>query len=237
MTWFKVDDSFYDHPKVFDAPDCAVALWTRAGCWSARNLMDGFVPTGIPARLCGDPDTAIKELIHRGLWERTSGGFRFHDWPVYQPTAAEERAKRAKRAESGRLGGLAKARASKEAGESLASASPVAKQNPTPTRPDPKKNKNSSSAAPTEDDPDWLRFWETYPRRLAKAAARRAWAAAIRKTPPHTIIEAASRYAAERGNQDPKYTAHPATWLNQERWEDQTRATAQQDAIVWPWEQ
>jgi hypothetical protein len=52
MTWFKIDDSFYDHPKVFDAPDCAVALWTRAGTWSARNLTDGFVPTGMPARFC-----------------------------------------------------------------------------------------------------------------------------------------------------------------------------------------
>jgi hypothetical protein len=40
VTWFKVDDSFYDHPKVFDLPDSAVALWTRAGCWSARNYID-----------------------------------------------------------------------------------------------------------------------------------------------------------------------------------------------------
>jgi hypothetical protein len=70
MTWFKIDDSFYDHPKVFDAPDCAVALWTRAGTWSARNLTDGFVPTGMPARLCDDPDTAVKELVRRGLWLR-----------------------------------------------------------------------------------------------------------------------------------------------------------------------
>lgn len=109
MTWFKVDDSFYDHPKVFDAPDCAVALWTRAGCWSARNLTDGFVPANLPARLCDDPDTAVKDLVHRGLWSRVSGGYRFHDWSAYQPSAEDVRDLRAKRAAAGRRGGQAKA--------------------------------------------------------------------------------------------------------------------------------
>lgn len=109
MTWFKVDDSFYDHPKVFDAPDCAVALWTRAGTWSARNLTDGFVPAGMPARLCDDPDTAVKELVRRGLWSRTSGGYRFHDWAHYQPSRDAVEDLRAKRADAGRKGGQAKA--------------------------------------------------------------------------------------------------------------------------------
>lgn len=104
MTWFKVDDSFYDHPKVFDLPDSAVALWVRAGCWSARNLKDGFVPTGMPARLCDDPDAAIRALIDRGLWKRTRGGFRFHDWSVYQPTREEAIAASEKKSSGGRLG-------------------------------------------------------------------------------------------------------------------------------------
>lgn len=139
MTWFKIDDSFYDHPKVFDAPDCAVALWTRAGTWSARNLTEGFVPSGMPARLCDDPDTAVKELVRRGLWLRTAGGYRFHDWTEYQPSRDAVEDLRAKRAAAGRLGG--QARAAKANGKHLlsksqASATPVAKQNPTPTRPE-----------------------------------------------------------------------------------------------------
>src|SRR5262249_31776502 len=86
MTWFRVDDSFYDHPKMYDAPDCAVALWTRAGSWSARSLTDGFVPTGMLARFTSDHATAARELVHRGMWERVKGGYRFHDWHDYQPT-------------------------------------------------------------------------------------------------------------------------------------------------------
>lgn len=85
MTWFKVDDSFYDHPKVFDSSDAAIALWTRAGSWSARNLTDGFVPSGMLARLSGSGETAAEELVDRRLWKRTKGGFRFHDWSAYQP--------------------------------------------------------------------------------------------------------------------------------------------------------
>jgi len=136
MTWFKVDDSFYDHPKVFDAPDCAVALWTRAGTWSARNLTDGFVPTGMPARLCDDPDTAVKELVRRGLWLRATGGWRFHDWATYQPSKTAVEDLRSKRAEAGKRGGQAKA-AKQNASNGLANASDVGKQNAAPSRPVP----------------------------------------------------------------------------------------------------
>lgn len=140
MTWFKIDDSFYDHPKVFDAPDCAVALWVRAGAWSARNLTDGFVPAGLPARLCDDPETAVKELVRRGLWVRISGGFRFHDWADFNPSGESVTTLRAKRAEAGRKGGQAKAanqKAKQTSSKDVASASDVAKQTSTPSRPGP----------------------------------------------------------------------------------------------------
>lgn len=122
MTWFKIDDSFYDHPKVFDLPDCAVALWVRAGCWSARSLKDGFVPASMPARLCDDPENAIRHLVDRGLWSRTRGGFQFHDWHDYQPSAAHVKDVREKRAAAGRRGGQAKA-TNQRAGKPVASAS------------------------------------------------------------------------------------------------------------------
>lgn len=104
MTWFKIDDSFYDHPKVFDAPDCAVALWTRAGTWSARNRTDGVVPAGMPARFCDDPERAVRELVQRGLWTRTRGGYQFHDWHDYQPTREEAIAAATKMSSGGALG-------------------------------------------------------------------------------------------------------------------------------------
>ncbi|MGW3608960.1 hypothetical protein ACWD6N_03575 [Micromonospora sp. NPDC005163] len=104
MTWFKVDDSFYDHPKAFDATDAAIALWLRAGTWSARNLTDGFVPTGMLARLSTGGDAAAGELVVRGLWKKARGGYRFHDWADYQPTKEEATAGKKKLSAAGALG-------------------------------------------------------------------------------------------------------------------------------------
>lgn len=64
-------------------------------------------------------------------------------------------------------------------------------------------------------------FWDTYPRKIAKPKAEEAWSKALLAGyPPEAIIAGAKRYAAERAGEDPKFTAYPATWLNQHRWED-----------------
>jgi uncharacterized protein YdaU (DUF1376 family) len=64
-------------------------------------------------------------------------------------------------------------------------------------------------------------FWESYPRKTGKGAARNAWAKA--KLPEIDLILSALHKAKkspdwlkERG----AYIPHPATWLNQCRWED-----------------
>lgn len=62
-------------------------------------------------------------------------------------------------------------------------------------------------------------FWAVYPRKVAKAAARKAWDRAIRRAPDHVIIRGAQAYAADP-NRELEFTAHPATWLNADRWED-----------------
>jgi hypothetical protein len=64
-------------------------------------------------------------------------------------------------------------------------------------------------------------FWAVYPRRIGKAAARRKWDVAVRSTSPAVIIDGARAYAATRAGTDPQYIAHPTTWLNQGRWEDE----------------
>lgn len=62
-------------------------------------------------------------------------------------------------------------------------------------------------------------FWRVYPRREGKGAARNAWDKAIRKANAQDILIAAERYRDDP-NREPQYTAHAATWLNQERWDD-----------------
>lgn len=63
-------------------------------------------------------------------------------------------------------------------------------------------------------------FWKTYPRKQGKGEARRAFAKAVVDAEPSDVIAGARRYANDP-NRSPSFTAMPATWLNQERWDDE----------------
>jgi hypothetical protein len=71
-------------------------------------------------------------------------------------------------------------------------------------------------------DATWEVFWATYPRRVAKAAARKAWDRALRRVggDASVIVLGAARYRDDP-NREAQFTAHPATWLNGDRWEDE----------------
>lgn len=81
-------------------------------------------------------------------------------------------------------------------------------------------------------------FWTVFPQKRGKGAARRAWAKAKTKAPTRVIIGAAQRYAQDP-NRDPAYTCLPATWLNQERWEDDPlpprNGAHRDDAAIMDW--
>ncbi|WP_156119424.1 hypothetical protein [Corynebacterium humireducens] len=103
MTWFKIDDGFYDHPKFLDLPNAAVGLWAKAGAWCGRHLTDGVIPASQVRVLKGTP-AQIRVLLEVGLWvecESDSGAkcYRFHDWEDFQPTREQKLQERANSAE------------------------------------------------------------------------------------------------------------------------------------------
>ena len=73
-------------------------------------------------------------------------------------------------------------------------------------------------------------FWAVYPRRTGKGAARKAFIGAVGNgTPATVIIEGAIRFRDNcvAINKEVQFIPHPATWLNQERWEDDAEAAEQ----------
>lgn len=76
----------------------------------------------------------------------------------------------------------------------------------------------------SDQDAGFVEFWHVYPRKRGKPSARRAWAKAVSKAraSPEAIIAAARRFAADprRRSRDIEFTAHPATWLNDARYDD-----------------
>jgi hypothetical protein len=65
-------------------------------------------------------------------------------------------------------------------------------------------------------------FWLLYPKKKDRAAALKAWKAAVESgVDPARITQAAKSYAQERRDQDAKYTKFPATWLNKGCYDDE----------------
>lgn len=69
-------------------------------------------------------------------------------------------------------------------------------------------------------------WWANVPRKKAKPIAQKAYLAARKKVGAQTLLEGIERYGRERQGQDAHYTAHPATWLNEERWTDEPGSNA-----------
>lgn len=76
-------------------------------------------------------------------------------------------------------------------------------------------------------------FWNQYPRKVDKGAAKKAYTSVIRnkQVTPAELLTGAMRYAAERIGQDPKYTKHATTWLHAESWANEPAATPIADTI------
>lgn len=64
-------------------------------------------------------------------------------------------------------------------------------------------------------------FWATYPRKIAKRAAVKAWQSAMKRgDDPDLIISVARRYSAEKSHTEMRHVAHASSWLNGRRYND-----------------
>ena len=72
---------------------------------------------------------------------------------------------------------------------------------------------------------DFDTFWKTYPRRIGKGTARKAWEKAIRLATPEEIIAGleSQLHHLQMQYRGPRedFRPHPSTWLNSERWADE----------------
>lgn len=65
-------------------------------------------------------------------------------------------------------------------------------------------------------------FWKLYPRKVAKANAVKAFKKKCKDEQTYTaIMRGLQNYVTACKGKDPQYIAHPATWINGERWNDE----------------
>lgn len=75
-------------------------------------------------------------------------------------------------------------------------------------------------------------WWKVYPRKIAKVAARKAWAkatAAISTLTLAVLMERTRAFADHVIGKEEDKIPHAATWLNGERWNDELPARSQTD--------
>lgn len=215
MSWFRVDDHLHAHSKAVRAGTEAMGLWILAGSWAAAEESDGWVPGYMLVRLAGvGADDLAERLVAAGLWEHAehddTAGYVFHQWEEHQPTRAQLEAKREQARE--------RMRRARGQGDAVRANSEGTSRAVTPTRPDPTRPTTT-----TADAAEFEAWWEGYPRKTGKTAAAKAYAKARKCATADELmaglVNACAVWTADRT--EARFIPHPATWLNQGRWEDE----------------
>lgn len=240
--WFKVDDQLAFNAKVVAAGNEAMGLWVRAGSWAAAQLTNGFVPEHMAIAMANGMASAMANgmanpcgpdaLVMAGLWDEVEGGYQFHDWDEFQPSAEAEKEKRKNRSLAGQKGAAARWHGKTDGkrhgnSHSKPHGKPMANEcdRNAPSRPDPSlstSNDVESVRKPQRQAyPDEFEaFWAEYPVKRDKGKALKAWRNAIKRADNHTIIAGAVRYR-EDPNREDGYTKYAEGWLNGDGWEDE----------------
>lgn len=93
-----------------------------------------------------------------------------------------------------------------------------------PEHPPERNGEGPPPAGPAELVSNFDRFWDACPRKIGKARARAKFDSATRRgVPPEQLIDAMTRAAATwtRAHTEERFIPHPATWLEQGRWDDE----------------
>lgn len=83
MSWAKLDDAFYDHPKVMMTDFAALGLFASGLAYAARHLTDGKLVAPAVAMLSRGDATLAPKLVASGLWDvdpTGAGGWVIHDY-------------------------------------------------------------------------------------------------------------------------------------------------------------
>lgn len=209
-----------------------LAVWTSMLAHAASNEGDGWGTLAgwddLDCAINLGIDRAIVFAIRQEMEGRTLDGQRIIKWHQRQYAsdsgaarmrAWREKKREEKQSETADVTSLkrhcdvtvtAKSRGEEKIGERLTSLSPS-----------PRKRADVA----TDADPDFARFWHLYPRKVGKGAARKAWAAAVRRADEGaasiiagiTVQTSLDRFDTR---EDGRFIPHPATWLNADRWLD-----------------
>lgn len=232
MSWIKLDDGFFRHPKVVEVGRDGRLLFIAGLCYCGGMLTDGFIPNGALRGLAADAEItkvqqATERLVAVGLWESCDGGFWVHDYLDYntasekvqgERAAARERMKR-KRSENVRPNN-SRSSPNVRQPETEVETEVETETDLTPVVPNAETPKNGR-AAPIYTE-DFLAFWTAYPKGHGnKQTAFTVWQQL--KPNPETqaeILAGVDRWKQSRKWKD-KFVRDAERFLKLRMWEDE----------------
>lgn len=208
--WFRLYNEVLNDPKVQALDAETFRHWINLLC--IASMKDGVLPdvSDIAFHLRIEKNavvTLLERLLNATLIDKLNGGtngyhYAPHNWDKrqYKSDTSTERVKRFR-----------------QRSETVTVTPPD-----TDTDTDTEQNKKyihqpKQVRSKDSKSKDFDKFWLGYPRRVGKGAAEKAWVKAVQGTEASVII---ASLGSHKFSEDINYIPHPATWLNQRRWED-----------------
>jgi hypothetical protein len=228
---------YYKDDAIDEAGLDAELLYVRGLAFCADVLSDGFISDRQLARFVGvgmtDVVARATSLVEVGLWEQVEGGYRVRSWLEWNRSRAEITEYQSKDAarktrskpvppdsdppDNHPPNGV-RTDVRKDSERSPNGIRPRARtpRNSTPLQEKTSPNADASGSHEFDD------FWNAYPRRIGKRAAEKAHAAALKRGATAVqLLTAARRFATSKQGTEAQFIPHPATWLNQGRYDDE----------------
>jgi hypothetical protein len=225
-------------------------IWVMAGALSD----DGWVPLEVIEDWDDNAEELADRLVAAGFWHPTTRdgepGYVFHDWPDHNPVKDDSDPSKA-----GTFGNHVRWHVQRQEvrpdcdhcpKEPAAIAPMIAPNRPDiapdsendrpeslPSRPVPTRTRPEPDPTPSrkrsETPERFDEFWDTYGNKVGRKKAETAYRSALKKpgVTADLLVAAAAAYITWQTaeGKHPKYTKHPATWLNGEHWRDERPTT------------
>jgi hypothetical protein len=219
--WFRVHDDLVDDPKVQLLSGDLVKALLNLWCLASQN--DGILPamSAMAFKLRMKPQQVaivIAELSNAGLIDRDGDVYRPHNWDKrqYKSDTDKTAADRSKRYRAKHRDGNAPVTRDDDRDANACRERPETEAD---TEQKQIKKETREAALSRDDAISFEKFWGQWPNKVGKPAALKAYRSAINRSSHAEIIAGVVNYIRDKPPDRP--WLNPATFLNQNRWEDQ----------------
>jgi len=214
LEYFRVQSNIAFDNDLEHVSDAAFRTFIELIGIAAHDLSDGQVANDRVMKLCNTADvsSALHELNDAKYIRWNTDEVVIKEFTNYQRSRQETLDLRGKNRD--------RVRAYRTMSKTLHT-DYTREQSKSKTKSKSKSNKSKKTPPMVPPLGDFNAWYKLYPRKVARAAAERAWAKAVKKVEAEKIVAGLEHQLSALKAKDKEYIPHPATWLNQERWDDE----------------